>query len=82
MGQNSMIRYFFARRAKQALAKDQSPPQELEVGPRSGTYLLVIITKQTKLDILLNSNLVLYLFSLLLESIKKTRSFPKKIQLL
>ena len=41
MGQNSIIRSFFAQRAKKALAKGQSPPQELEVGPRSGSYLLV-----------------------------------------
>ena len=43
MGQNSIIRSFFARRAKKASAEGQSPPQELEVGPRSGPYLLVII---------------------------------------
>ena len=40
MGQNSIIRPFFARRAKKALGR--SPPQELEVGPRSGPYLLVL----------------------------------------
>ena len=28
---------------KKALAKGRSPPQELEVGPRSGPYLLVAI---------------------------------------
>ena len=39
MGQNSVIRSFFARRAKKASAEGQSPPQDLEVGP----YLLVII---------------------------------------
>ena len=38
MGQNSIISSFFARRAKKAL---RSSPQELEVGPRSGPYLLV-----------------------------------------
>ena len=27
---------------KKALAEGQSPPQELEVGPRSGPYLLVV----------------------------------------
>ena len=42
MGQNSIISPFFAGRAKKALAKGQSPPQELEVGPRSGPYLLVL----------------------------------------
>ena len=34
MGQNSIINSFFARRAKKPFAKGQSPPQELEVGPR------------------------------------------------
>ena len=43
MGQNSIISSFFARRAKKASAKDRSSPQELEVGPRSGPYLLVSI---------------------------------------
>ena len=41
MGQNSIKSNFFAQRAKKASAKGQSPPQELEVGPRSGPYLLV-----------------------------------------
>ena len=41
MGQNSIIRSFSAQRAKEALAEGQSPPQELEVGLRSGPYLLV-----------------------------------------
>ena len=40
MGQNSIISSFFARRAKKASAEGRSPPQELEVGPRSGPYLL------------------------------------------
>ena len=39
MGQNSIKSSFFARRAKKSLGR--SPPQELEVGPRSGPYLLV-----------------------------------------
>ena len=43
MGQNSIKSFFFARRAKIALAEGRSPPQELEVGPRSGPYLLVVI---------------------------------------
>ena len=34
-------RLFFARKAKKASAEAQSPPQELEIGPRSGPYLLV-----------------------------------------
>ena len=41
MGQNSIISPFFARRAKKASAEGRSPPQELEVSPRSGLYLLV-----------------------------------------
>ena len=44
MGQDSIICSFFARRAKKATAKGQSPPQELEVGSRSGPYLLVATT--------------------------------------
>ena len=43
MGQISIISSFFARRAKKASAEGQSPPQELEVGPRSGPYLLVFL---------------------------------------
>ena len=42
MCQNSIKSPFFARRAKKALAKGRSPPQELEVGPRSELYLLVL----------------------------------------
>ena len=41
MGQNRIITSFFAQRAKKASAEGQSPPQELEVGPRSWPYLLV-----------------------------------------
>ena len=41
MGQNSIKSFFFALRAKKALAEGRSPPQDLEVGPRSGPYLLV-----------------------------------------
>ena len=41
MGQNSIISSFLAQRAKKVLSKGQSPPQELEVSPRSGLYLLV-----------------------------------------
>ena len=43
MGQNSIISSFFARRAKIASAEGRSTPQELEVGPRTGPYLLVYI---------------------------------------
>ena len=40
-GPNSIIRCFFPRRAKNAAAEGQNPPQELEEGPHSGSYLLV-----------------------------------------
>ena len=43
IGQNSIITSFFARRAKIASAEGRIPPQELEEGPRSGPYLLVIV---------------------------------------
>ena len=42
MGQKSIISSFFAQSAKKGLAEGQSPPQEIEVSPRSGLYLLVI----------------------------------------
>ena len=45
MGQNSIISSFFARRAKKASAEGRSSSQELEVGPRSGPYLLVVINR-------------------------------------
>ena len=42
MGQNNIKSFFFfARRAKKASVEGRSPPQELEVGPHSGPYLLV-----------------------------------------
>ena len=41
IGQNSIISSFFAQRANKASAEGRSPPQEREVGPRSGLYLLV-----------------------------------------
>ena len=43
MGQNSIISSFFAPRAKKASAEGRSPPQELEVSPHSGLYLLVYL---------------------------------------
>ena len=49
MGQSSIISSFFARRTKKALDEGQSPPQELEVGPRSGLYILVPLKWQTLL---------------------------------
>ena len=42
-----LITSFFAQRAKKALAEGQSPPQELEVSPRSGLYLLVHVEKRS-----------------------------------
>ena len=43
MSQNSIISsLFFARRAKKASVEGRSSPQELEVGPLSGPYLLVL----------------------------------------
>ena len=43
MGQCSLITSFFAHRAKKASAKGRSPPQERDVGPCSGPYLLVYV---------------------------------------
>ena len=43
MGQNSIITSFCAQRAKKPSAEGRSPPQELEIGPHSGPYLLVEI---------------------------------------
>ena len=39
---NSIKSYFFAQRAKRALAKGPSPTQELKVSPHSRLYLLVL----------------------------------------
>ena len=39
IGQNSIIRAFFAQSKKKI--EGGIPPQELEVGPRSGPFLLV-----------------------------------------
>ena len=41
MGQNSIKSFFFCPKGKKRLGR--SPPQELEVGPRSGPYLLVLM---------------------------------------
>ena len=38
---------FYTRRAKNASAEGRSPPQELEVGTRSGPYLVVLTKKRT-----------------------------------
>ena len=44
MGKNSIQNmFFFALRTKKPSAKGRSPPQELEEGPHSGRFLLVII---------------------------------------
>ena len=53
MGQNSIITPFLARRAKKNLG--QSPPQELEVGPGSGPYLLVLLSLEPSWIINLNT---------------------------
>ena len=41
IGQNSIISPFLPEGQKKPTAEGQSPPQELEVGPRSGPYFLV-----------------------------------------
>ena len=41
-----MKRTIFVQRAKKALAKGQSPPQELKRRPRSGPYLQVCLMYQ------------------------------------
>ena len=43
MSTNSVKRPFLPEGPKEALAEGQSPPQDLEVSPCSGLYLLVII---------------------------------------
>ena len=40
---NSVKSSFFVRRAKKASSEGRSPPQELEVSPHSGLYLLVTV---------------------------------------
>ena len=42
ISENSIKSPTFAQRAKKAPALGRSPPQELEVSPRSGLYLLVM----------------------------------------
>ena len=41
-----IISFLFAQRAKKASAEGRSPPQELEVGPRSRPYLLVVLKEE------------------------------------
>ena len=41
MGHKSIVSPFLPKGQKKPSAKGQSPPQELEIGPRSGPYLLV-----------------------------------------
>ena len=55
MGQNSIISFFCCLKGKKSLGLGRSPPHELEVGPRSGPYLLVsykyhvtIVKRKTK----------------------------------
>ena len=40
------LRQFSGQRAKQPSVEGRSPPQELEVGPRNGPYLIVNIAVQ------------------------------------
>ena len=50
MGQNSIISSFFlAQRANKSLVEGRSPPQELEVGPCSGLYLLVLLNTEYRI---------------------------------
>ena len=44
LGKSSIKSFFFARRPNKASAEGRSPPQELEEGPRSGPYLLVLLS--------------------------------------
>ena len=44
LGVNSILSPFFARRVSKASSECQSSLQELEKGPRSGPYLLVLVT--------------------------------------
>ena len=37
---------------KKASAEGRRPPQDLEVGPRSGPYLLVALNRQSMLNVL------------------------------
>ena len=47
ISQNSIISSFFwPEGQKKSSTEGKSPPQELEVGPRSGPYLLVWVMKQ------------------------------------
>ena len=48
MGQNSIMIFCLPWRAKKASVEDRSPPQEQEVGPHSGQYLPVIITRDSQ----------------------------------
>ena len=42
---------FLAQREKRALAEGRSPPQEREVSPRSGLYLLVHLKQQMEINV-------------------------------
>ena len=48
IGQNSIISPFYQERQKKVLTKGQSPPKELEVGPCSGPYLLLVYKNTDK----------------------------------
>ena len=47
-GPKQYNKLFFCPKGKKSLGLGQSPPQELEVSPHSGLYLLVCITGETK----------------------------------
>ena len=50
VSQKSIKSPFFARRAKNASDGGRSPPQELEVSPRSGLYLLMFSKSNPRQD--------------------------------
>ena len=52
---NSIISYFLPEGQKKPSIEERSPLQELEVGPHSGSYLLVLIGKSHSRNQLLMS---------------------------
>ena len=67
MGQNNTFKSFFAQRAKKALPEGQSPPQELEEGPRSGPYLLVCGKKRRTTKNWLKNPINFFFFRILIQ---------------
>ena len=84
-GQKQYKSPLFARRAKKALAEDQSPPQELELGPLSGPYLLVVIKNaySYKNIVLEVASMYLCVFGLVYQyrlcQVNEVRYFVKKL---